>query len=76
MYNTITTNITRFSSESLANAFIRETAKTKSQRISNFGYDADNTEPYWVETQHLVTFECCTQEQLDRWKACGKFDHD
>lgn len=76
MLQTITKHITRFDRESLANAFIKETAKTKNQRISDFGFESTNPEPYWVETETCITWESYTQKQLDRWKACGKFDHN
>lgn len=76
MYNTITENVTRFKSENIANLFIKMIASTKSERIVDYGYDEGNEEPYWVKTAHLITFENYSEEELSRWKACGKFRHD
>lgn len=65
-----------FDDADIAWAYIKATIKYDDCRVSNYGFDGDRAKPYWVETQHLIQHDNCTQIQLELWKAGGKFEHD
>jgi len=67
-----TREIVRFIDEAAAFTYIKMMAPNRSFRIADYGFEADQPEPYWVATDHLLNFYAFSREELDRWKACGR----
>lgn len=41
-------------------------------RISDFGNDGQGDTPLWLEITRMYDYNRYTEEEMERWKACGR----
>lgn len=71
-FSSVSREIVRFADQATAWTYISLMAANRSFRIADYGFDAEQAEPYWVATDHLINFYSYSREELERWKACGR----
>ena len=53
---------------------IKSVQNKKDMRLADYGNDGRGDSPIWIAVDRLVDADQYSQEQLERWGACGRLD--
>jgi len=74
-YPSFTTERVYFESEWLANRVWETINGLHTKTVVGFGFDGSHAaEPFWLDIMTTYIADTWTQEQWERWKACGRAD--